>query len=126
MNARRCLKIADRIDTLLRAELGVGLDLQRMLDEPLYRRDVLLVCDAHAGHELAELARLYRAAEAESPPEAGPRSGVPGNSGFVSSLFDLFRASDGASLPPAPPDAAKAQAARRTQGNWYSPSRWRR
>ena len=46
MHTRHCLKIADRIHLLLVRELGQGLDRQRMLREPLYARDVLLVCDA--------------------------------------------------------------------------------
>ena len=102
MNPRRALRIADRIDALLHQELGQGIDLQRMMAEPLYARDVLLVCDAYRGHELAELAREFRAAQLEAPPEGDAASdfgeGGPGPRppGFISSLFGAFRSSFGA------------------------------
>jgi len=102
VNPRRALRIADRIDALLHQELGQGIDLQRMMAEPLYARDVLLVCDAYRGHELAELAREFRAAQLEAPPEGDAASdfgeGGPGPRppGFISSLFGAFRSSFGA------------------------------
>jgi hypothetical protein len=91
MNARRCHKIAQRIDTLLARELGEGVDAERMLADALYARDVLLVCDAMRDHELATLSpRFRRAASAEPDPDDAPRphriSGFsPSN--FLSSLF---------------------------------------
>lgn len=95
MNARRCLKIASRIGTLLEQEIGVGVDAMRMLSERLYLRDVLLVCDAHPGHELAELARWFRRSAAEAPADAAPPSGfgfdsVFAGSGFGSSTHDAL------------------------------------
>jgi hypothetical protein len=142
MDPRRCLKIADRIDLLLQDELGLGIDLQRMLTEPLYRRDVLLVCDAHRGHELADLARQYRAAEAEARSAAPVGAGVEAEvapaatgdehaasswshfgSGFVSSLFDALRPSH----PAAPMSAAamdRAAQADRGQRASEGRSRW--
>lgn len=96
MNARRCLKIASRIGALLEQEIGVGVDAKRMLTERLYMRDVLLVCDAHRGNELAELASWFRRSAAEAPADAVPPSGFgidsmfPG-SGFGSSAFDSQR-----------------------------------
>lgn len=134
MNTRRCLKIADRIDALLEGELGQGIDFERMLRDPLYARDVLLVCDAFPGHELATLAGEFRAAMAEDEPQAeaarsdfqasdNPRSSKP--PGFISSLFDAFRPSlTGDSMPPAPLDAAtQAESQRRGRGLI---GRWRR
>lgn len=96
MNARRCLKIASRIGTLLEQEIGVGVDAMRMLTERLYMRDVLLVCDAHRGHELAELASWFRRSAAEAPADAAPPSGfgfdsVFPNSGFGGSTGDSPR-----------------------------------
>ena len=135
MNSRRCLKIADRIDLLLQSELGRGIDLQRMVAEPLYTRDVLLVCDAHRGHELADLARQYRAALAETPePDpAEERAATPSGwgavtSGFMSSLFDTFRPSQGApSLSPETLDqASRAEHERRARQGGLLPARWRR
>lgn len=79
MNTQRCLKIAERMNALLLNELGQGVDGLRMVAEPLYARDVLLVCDAMPGTELADLARHFRVAGTEktqpraapSPPAAG-------------------------------------------------------
>ena len=59
MNQRHCLKIAQRMHTLLEAELGEGIEAQRMLDDALYARDVLLVCEALHGTGLRQLARLF-------------------------------------------------------------------
>ncbi|MCW5635822.1 MAG: hypothetical protein KIT17_20970 [Rubrivivax sp.] len=67
MNVHRCQRIAERIGSLLEPTLGMGVDAQRMLADRLYRRDVLLVCDAHRGTELAELARWFRRSAAEAP-----------------------------------------------------------
>jgi hypothetical protein len=67
MNTSRCLKIAERLHTLLLAELGVGLDAERMVEDPLYARDVLLVADAYRSHDLATLAAHFRAGAAEKP-----------------------------------------------------------
>lgn len=137
MNTRRCLKIADRIDALLEGELGQGIDFERMLRDPLYARDVLLVCDAFPGHELATLASEFRTAMAEDEPPVGAArsadsdfqassSDRPGKPpGFISSLFDAFKPSlTGDSIPPAPLDAAtKAESQRRGRGLI---GRWRR
>lgn len=92
MNARRCLKIATRIGALLEQEIGLGVDAQRMLTERLYMRDVLLVCDAHRGGELAELATWFRRSAAEMPTEATAddrtaASGFGADSGFGISGF---------------------------------------
>jgi hypothetical protein len=67
MNTRRCLKIANRIDSLLQAEINHGIDPERMVADALYARDVLLVCKAIGSGELPELARMYRWA-ASAPP----------------------------------------------------------
>ena len=90
MNMRRSMKIAGRINALLVRELGQGVDPARMLAEPLYARDVLLVCEALPGSELAELApefrRALQAAEADPDARAGPPSGFR-PSRFLNSLF---------------------------------------
>ncbi len=85
MNTRRCTKIAARMNALLVQALGQGIDPARMLNEPLYARDVLLVCDALHGTDLPELARLFR--QAQTAAEAGheERQGQP--SGFSPSRF---------------------------------------
>ena len=90
MNTRRCLKIAGRINALLVREMGQGIDPARMLAEPLYARDVLLVCEALPGSELAELAPRFRLAlkalEADHEASNGRPSGFS-RSRFLNSLF---------------------------------------
>ena len=54
------LQIATKIHFFLMRELGKGIDVEKMLQQPRYARDVLLVCDACRGTELAELAGTYR------------------------------------------------------------------
>ena len=91
MNARRCHKIALRIDALLTREMGEGIDAERMLADALYARDVLLVCDALRDHELATLSpRFRRAMLAEPDRDDAPRPHVLSGfspSNFLSSLF---------------------------------------
>ena len=48
---------------LLMHEFGQGVDIQRLLKEPLYARDVLLVCDALRDSDLSVLAQQFRAAD---------------------------------------------------------------
>lgn len=67
MDTPRCQELADRLHAQLLQQLGMGLDATRMLHEPLYARDVLLVCAAHPGSELARLAWAFRDAAAPTP-----------------------------------------------------------
>ena len=69
MHTRHCLKIADRMHALLLREIGQGLDARRLLAEPRYARDVLLVCEALRTTDGPLLAHHYRraAARAEEP-----------------------------------------------------------
>ncbi len=90
MDTRRCLKIADRINALLLRQLRHGIDRQRMVDEPLYARDVLLVCDAFPGGDLASLAKHFRLAAAdvsEATVASGGASSGFSASRFLSSIF---------------------------------------
>lgn len=104
MHTRHCLKIADRIHLLLVRELGQGLDRQRMLREPLYARDVLLVCDAMHLTDAPFLAMHFRRCAA-SPDEAEQaavrRAAAKGrglSAGFSASRFlnSLFGNADAA------------------------------
>ena len=107
MDTRRCLKIADRINALLVAELGQGIDRQRMVDEALYARDVLLVCEAFPGGDLASLAKHFRAAAAEVAEPAASANGP--HSGFSASRFlsSIFGPASTLEPPPAKPAADK-------------------
>ncbi|RVU43297.1 hypothetical protein [Rubrivivax rivuli] len=106
MNTRRCLKVAARIHALLVQELGQGIEPARMLSEPLYARDVLLVCEGLPGTELPQLAFKFRQALAAVDPEDAARAGQ--TSGFSPSRFlnSLFGATTGspASTLDTPPD----------------------
>ncbi|MDO9075701.1 MAG: hypothetical protein Q7U73_20840 [Rubrivivax sp.] len=109
MNARRCLKIASRISALLQRELGQGVDATRMVAEPVYARDVLLVCEAMAGSELADLAPQFRAALAEAyePQAGGARPLAFSASRLLNSLFAASTGSPAATLDAPPPQARR-------------------
>jgi len=77
----RRLQLATRIHYALLREIGLGIDVGRLLKHPLYARDVLLVCDACTGHDLRRLATAFRGAS--TPAAAAGGSG--GSSGFDSS-----------------------------------------
>ena len=62
------LQIAQRLHQALQTEIDHGIEIERLLAEPRYARDVLLVCDALPGGELGTLAALFRAV---SPPAPG-------------------------------------------------------
>jgi hypothetical protein len=108
MDTRRCFRIADRINAGLQSELGQGIERERMVHEPLYARDVLLVCEALRGSELARHARQFRVALAAAEPSLEPErvADTPRNSGFSASRFfnSLFGPSSG--FDGAPADAA--------------------
>ena len=109
MHTRHCLKIADRIHVLLVRELGQGLDRQRMVREPLYARDVLLVCDALRLTDAPFLAMHFRrcAASPEETKQVAARrvakATTPGRgfsaSRFLSSLFGVAESADAAPVP---------------------------
>ena len=95
MHTHRCLTLADRIHALLVREIGQGVDRQRLLREPLYARDVLLVCDALPQSGLPALAQKFRQAlvaldEADAARAAASCNGFSAAS-FFNSLFDSMR-----------------------------------
>jgi hypothetical protein len=104
MTKRLCLSIAGRIDAALQRELGEGIDLPRMLSDPLYQRDVLLVCEAQGAPELAAMARDFRAASEAAQAEAGGSDSGFSPSRFFNSLFGAL------GLPgEQPPDSGQRQ-----------------
>jgi hypothetical protein len=107
--------LAHRMHLLLRRELGQGIDETRLLAEPLYARDVLLVCDALPEPGLALLASQFRQVGHEGPPDRqGRNSESWPPSGADSAPADSQGSQD--SLP-----ATARQAPRRS---WLSPGRW--
>jgi hypothetical protein len=85
------------MSALLQRELGEGVDVQRMAAQPLYARDVLMVCEALHDSEGPELAARFRAdfqqpPQAVPPPPAAPESRAADEpdstpSGWVASLW---------------------------------------
>ena len=65
------LQIAQRLFQSLLRELDHSIEVERLLGDPRYARDVLLVCDASVGSVLPVLAALFRA----SAPPVGRRAG---------------------------------------------------
>jgi len=112
MNNARLLRIANRINLLLLRELGQGIEMRRMLGDALYVRDVLLVCDALPGSDLASLAQHFRVALTEPVDEHGHSSSF----GTDSTGFGLSRPAPDfdPEMTPPPPHARR----------WYSPARW--
>ena len=64
------LQLAQRIHELLLREIGHAIEVERLLADPRYARDVLLVCDAGPGGELQPLVSLFR--QASRPMAARP------------------------------------------------------
>lgn len=106
MNRARAIRIGNRINIVLHRQLHVGIDVKRLIDDRLYARDVLLVCDAMPGTDLVALARDFRRALTEAPEEF--------ESGWG---FDVTRPATDSELP-------EEQASRRARGGWFTPSRW--
>ena len=105
--------IAESISRLLQRDLGQGVDARRMLNDPLYARDVLLVCEAEPGSELDQLARRFRKAPAFRMRDPAPT--IPG--GAPSTGF-------GASRPGVPSGLPGMAAGDPSRRPWYSPARW--
>ena len=88
--SRLCLHLADRIHASLVREIGQGVDRQRLLREPLYARDVLLVCDALRQSALPDLAQQFRQAlvdlDEAAATAASSRKGFSASS-FFNSIF---------------------------------------
>ena len=105
--------IAERISGLLERELGQGVDARRMVNDALYARDILLVCEAQRGSELHALARQFRQA-----PAFRMRDPSPPSSGSVSS------AGMDASRHRAPTAASDLATGATRSRPWYSPARW--
>ncbi len=63
MNHQHRLQLANRIHLQLTRDLGHGIDVQRLLADVRYARDVLLVCDALTASDLPALSAQFRQAE---------------------------------------------------------------
>ena len=90
------LQLAQHIHILLLREIDHAIEVERLLADPRYARDVLLVCDAVPGGELQPLARLFRDA---SLPQAGP----PDAPGHAPQANDWGRDTSGFGVTQPPP-----------------------
>jgi hypothetical protein len=106
MNRSRALRIGNRINLVLLRQLDQGCNVRRLIDDPLYARDVLFVCDAMPGTDLVALARDFRGALEEAPEQldSPPWS------------FDVTRPATDSELP--------AEQAARRRKDWFTPMRW--
>lgn len=116
------LQIATKIHFFLMRELGRGIDVEQMLAQPRYARDVLLVCDACRGTELAELAAAYRQARDTHDRLQASQTASPGHASQPTEWsrnttgFGVSRPLDDSTPPePGPPPAG--------QRSWLA--RWR-
>ena len=93
------LQIATRIHTLMLRDVGHGIEVEHMLTRDRYARDVLLVCEALRGTELAALAQQFRVASAQLT-RAWQESKPPGH---VLQATDWSRDTSGFGLTQPPP-----------------------
>ena len=91
------LQLAQRIHQLLLRDIDHTIEVDRLLSDARYARDVLLVCEAVPGGELVPLAALFR--EASRPP-AG-RHPAPG--GHAPQNNDWGRDTSGFGITQPPP-----------------------
>lgn len=71
------LQLAQRIHKLLLRDIDHAIEVERLLADPRYARDVLLVCEAVPGGELVPLAALFREASRPSAGQAAQPGHVP-------------------------------------------------
>jgi len=117
-SANRRLQIATRIHYALKRELGCGIDIGRLLKQPLYARDVLLVCDASEDNDLRRLAAAFRGITTAllhdvSGTGASSTFGVTGlpTSSFAASTYEVAAAADASSRSSSLPSATGSPAA---------------
>ncbi len=126
------LQLAQRIHQVLAQEIGHQIEVERLLADPRYARDVLLVCDALQGTEAPPLATQFR--RLPVPVAAATRlTGPAGGPGHARQPNDWSRDTSGFGVtqpppmapPPARPhraDAPPRDPAERRR-NWLA--RWR-
>lgn len=110
VNISTRLHVVTRIHYALMRQLGQGIDLRAMLDDPAEAREVLWVCDALGDPDLSALAARFRRTEVEacSSGQAGSAEAPQelawskDTSGFgLSQPFDMSKQST-AVVPPSP------------------------
>jgi len=94
------LQLAQRIHKLLLREIDHAIEVERLLADPRYARDVLLVCEAVPGGELVPLAALFREA-------SRPVAGQPEEPGHAPQANDWGRDTSGFGISQPPPMAGQ-------------------
>jgi len=105
------LQIAERIHQLLLREIGFAIEIDRLLADARYARDVLLVCDATPGGELIPLASLFREASRRRP------AGLAGAPGHAQQPTEWSRDTSGFGVTQPPPAAGTAAPAAKRAGD---------
>jgi hypothetical protein len=113
------LQLAKRIHQMLLREIDHAIEVERLLADPLYARDVLLVCEAVPGGELAPLAALFREASRPGPGQAG----APGHAPQAN---EWGRDTSGFGVTQPPPVPAKPGARRASDADKPVPTEQRR
>ncbi|MES2715929.1 MAG: hypothetical protein V4795_09195 [Pseudomonadota bacterium] len=90
------LQLAQRIHQLLLREIDHAIEVERLLADARYARDVLLVCEAVPGGELVPLAALFREA-------SRPVAGQPDEPGHAPQPNDWGRDTSGFGVTQPPP-----------------------
>ncbi len=90
------MQLAQRIHQLLLREIDHAIEVERLLADPRYARDVLLVCEAVPGGELVPLAALFREA-------SRPTAGQPDEPGHAPQPNDWSRDTSGFGVSQPPP-----------------------
>ena len=107
------MQIAQRIHQVLLREIGHAIEVERLLTDAHYARDVLLVCDAMAGSEARPLATQFR--QLPMPAAAGAGATGPTSApGHVQRPTDGSRHSSGFGVTQPPPVKASASGLPRT------------
>ncbi len=113
------LQIAQLLHPLLQREIGHSIEIERLLGDPRYARDVLLVCDALPDSALRALAAAFRA----SMPVIGATA--PGSARRPTD-HGLSRDSTGFGLSQPATAPAQAEPVRRATGRDRSATKPRR
>ena len=112
------LQLAQRIHRLLAKEIEHAIEVERLLADPRYARDVLLVCEAVPGGELGALAALFREASVG-------QNGQNGSPGHAPQANEWGRDTSGFGMtqpqPMATPDAAMRHTSRRASDSEPAP-----
>ena len=88
------MQIAQRIHQVLLREIGHAIEVERLLTDAHYARDVLLVCDAMVDSEARPLATQFRQPPMPMPMPAGAGAGA-GATGSASAPGHVQRPTDG-------------------------------